>query len=344
MVTALDGIRYAGSQVSRVAWYYGQYLLSFRLSRQAMPAPRRRLSTPGREAFLKAISDLLYRDWDNIRTGVYRMPHDRVMSPVRAIGDALAYFRDLPAVNDRRRRRGHSDVIADAPRPKRPRYYLQNFHFQTDGYLSHHSARLYDHQVEILFGGAADAMRRQALVPLHDFLRGRNPRQTRLLDIASGTGRFLTFVLDNFPDLRVTALDLSEPYLREARRSVARFGRARYLLAQAEQMPLADASQDLATCIYLFHELPRKVRVQVAAEIGRVLKPGGRLVMIDSLQRGDRSDFDGMLEYFPQAFHEPYYDDYTRHDLIRLFEESGLAFGGSDLAFMSKVLVFEKPA
>ena len=47
-----------------------------------------------------------------------------------------------------------------------PRYYQQNFHFQTDGYLSDHSARLYDFQVESLFAGTADVMRRRAYVPI----------------------------------------------------------------------------------------------------------------------------------------------------------------------------------
>jgi hypothetical protein len=47
-----------------------------------------------------------------------------------------------------------------------PDYYLQNVHHQTDGYLSDHSAALYDLQVEILFHGAADPMRRRLLKPL----------------------------------------------------------------------------------------------------------------------------------------------------------------------------------
>ena len=59
----------------------------------------------------------------------------------------------------------------------------------------------------------ADAMRRQALVPLHHHFRTRRTAEARLLDVASGTGRFLTFVKDNYPRLDVTALDLSPNYL-----------------------------------------------------------------------------------------------------------------------------------
>ena len=52
-----------------------------------------------------------------------------------------------------------------------PDYYLQNFHHQTDGYLSDHSAGIYDIQVEILFNGSADAMRRRIIKPLKEVNR-----------------------------------------------------------------------------------------------------------------------------------------------------------------------------
>ena len=45
-----------------------------------------------------------------------------------------------------------------------------------------------------------------------------------------------------------------------------------------------------------------------------MLKPGGRLILMDSLQRGDEPDYDGMLERFPQLYHEPYYESYLKED------------------------------
>jgi ubiquinone/menaquinone biosynthesis C-methylase UbiE len=98
------------------------------------------------------------------------------------------------------------------------------------------------------------------------------------------------------------------------------------------------------TSIFLFHELPPKIRRKVLSECARVLNPGGRLVLIDSLQRGDRPDYEGMLELFPQSYHEPYYESYTRENFCGLTEACGLKHIRTVNVFISKMMVFEKPA
>ena len=105
---------------------------------------------------------------------------------------------------------------------------------------------------------------------------------------------------------------------------------------------LADQSHDLVTCIYLFHELPRRVRAAVAREIARILKPGGRLIVLDSLQLGDQPDYDGLLERFPVAFHEPYYADYIRHDLAAPFAAAGLKVEQVETVYLSRLMVLAK--
>ena len=135
-------------------------------------------------------------------------------------------------------------------------------------------------------------------------LAGRRQRDLRLLDVGCGTGRFLREIKSNYPRLPVTALDLSPFYLDRAREMLAPWGWTRFVAAPAETIPEADASIDLVTCVYLFHELPPEIRRQVAAEMARVLKPGGTLIFVDSLQLGDEPEYDGMLRYFPISFHE----------------------------------------
>src|SRR5258708_18582271 len=180
-------------------------------------------------------------------------------------------------------------------------------------------------------------MRRQALPALRAGLANRP--EARLLDVACGTGRFLSFVKDNFADLRVVGLDLSPAYLDQAARTLKRWDGVELVHANAEATPLAAASLDAATCVYLFHELPRAVRARVTAEIARVLKPGGIFVLVDSLQRGDRPLYDPLLERFPVSFHEPYYADYIGLDLPALLADSGFTVDRVELAFLSKVVV-----
>ncbi len=225
-----------------------------------------------------------------------------------------------------------------------PSYFTQDFHFQTGGYLSEESARLYDVQVETLFHGSAAAMRRAALWPVAEYMRARDQRRVSLLDVACGTGRLLRQLRLAYPAMRLSGLDLSGAYVAEAERHLGRLRPVAWLEANAEAIPLADASQDIVTTVFLFHELPPEVRRTVAREMARVLKPGGLLVFVDSVQMGDKPGWDGMIEAFPVRFHEPYYRHYAIDDLVALFRGVGLAPVSTEIAFMSKVMAWEKPA
>jgi ubiquinone/menaquinone biosynthesis C-methylase UbiE len=97
------------------------------------------------------------------------------------------------------------------------------------------------------------------------------------------------------------------------------------------------------TSFFIFHELPPKVRRIVFRECARVLKPCGRLVLVDSLQRGDRPNYEGLLELFPQNYHESYYRSYTKEDFRALAADCGLTLIRDVKAFVSKLMVFDKP-
>ena len=341
MATQLSRAAYAASQTARLGVYWGQYLLTARMTGKVSSETPYRAPLPKREKLLRDIRKLFERDWDNIRAGHYRMPHDLVSQPLRGLGLAARYIEDMRQVERRRVERQVRELPEEA-KGRYPTYYLQNFHYQTDGYLSRESARLYDHQVEVIFGGGADAMRRQALVPLAKFMAGRRQAETRFADIACGTGRFLTFVKDNYPRLPVTALDLSPDYLAEAREALKPWRGVDFVAAPAEDSGLPDGSFDAMTCIYLFHEIPPKVRRQVAEELARLLAPGGLLVLVDSLQFGDNPDYDGLLEFFPAAFHEPYYRSYLDCDLEGLFAEAGLETVSVETAYLSRIMALRK--
>jgi ubiquinone/menaquinone biosynthesis C-methylase UbiE len=135
---------------------------------------------------------------------------------------------------------------------------------------------------------------------------------------------------------------MSAAYIREAKRHLKRWGWTQLIVANGEAAPVPDASQDAVTSIFMFHELPPQVRRTVFGEFARILKPGGRLVVVDSLQRGDVPDYDGLLELFPQNFHEPYYAGYIEEDFDAIARDCGLMHTRSVKAFISKVMIFDK--
>jgi ubiquinone/menaquinone biosynthesis C-methylase UbiE len=348
MPTALDKLAYDAAQAARIGWFFGQKLLAARMSRPVpLPEALRGRPMPDRRRILADLRGLIEQDWRNIEAGYYAAPADGLGSPVAALRRARDFFDDLAAVEERRHGPPRERLLGEAPPGSYPRYYLQKFHFQSDGYLSDASAARYDYQVEVLFGGGAAAMRRQALVPLKRALAkissgGRNG--ARLLDLACGTGSFLREVKANWPRLHVTGLDLSPHYLAVARRELAPWSRTRLVEGLAEAMPFADSEFDIITCVYLFHELPPRVRRAVVSEVRRVLKPGGIFILVDSLQIGDVPDYDAMLESFPAGFHEPYYSSYLREDFDRL-ASPGFTPAERFPAYFSKVLSWRrKPA
>jgi ubiquinone/menaquinone biosynthesis C-methylase UbiE len=285
---------------------------------------------------------LLERDLANVEAGIYPFPADHDGSLLTMLDRSRLLFRDLPDVNNRRKRNATHEVLNARTRGRRPDYYLQNFHFQSGGWLTEESADRYDTQVEVLFKGTANAMRRQALLPLAEAFAGRDQRKLRLVDIGCGTGRFLDFLKQAWPRLPVIGLDLSEAYVRHARRHLRRWARINLVVASAEAIPAPDNSCDAVSSIFLLHELPPEVRRTVIAEAARVLKPGGRLVLIDSLQLGDKPDYDGILERFPQSYHEPYYQSYVSEDFPAIARRYGLVHRHDTNVFMSKVMVFDK--
>jgi ubiquinone/menaquinone biosynthesis C-methylase UbiE len=344
MRSALDKLAFDATQTARISWFFGQKLLAARMGRRvSVPEHLRRRRMPDRQRILADLRALIAQDWRNIEAGYYTPPADR-LNPFDEISRALDFFADLGAVERRRHSGSEGRLLTELPPGQYPGYYLQKFHFQSGGYLTDASAERYDHQVEVLFGGGAAAMRRQALVPLRAALaadRATGRTTARLLDIACGTGQFLREVKANYPRLHVTGLDLSPHYLTVARRELAPWSRVRLVEGAAEAMPFAESEFDVVTCVYLFHELPPRIRREVTAEVRRVLKPGGTLIFVDSLQTGDEPDYDALLDVFPLAFHEPYYASYLEEDLNQLWSP-GFTPVERVSAYFSKVLSYRR--
>jgi ubiquinone/menaquinone biosynthesis C-methylase UbiE len=98
-----------------------------------------------------------------------------------------------------------------------------------------------------------------------------------VLEIAVGTGRNLPFYPE---DARLTGIELSQEMLSIARGRAAQLGRQADLRqGDAQALPFPDASFDAVVCTISLCSIPDDRRA--VAEMKRVLRPGGRLLLLD---------------------------------------------------------------
>jgi hypothetical protein len=147
-------IAYGMRQLPRVAWYLGHGLALRRLAQAARSdgtKARRRVHTdapvPGRSEIYTDMARLFLQDLANVEAGIYPLPADNDGSLFTLVNRSRLFFEDLPQVHRRRERRAYNEIRNSDTRSKRPRYYLQNFHFQSGGWMTDDSAERYDTQV-----------------------------------------------------------------------------------------------------------------------------------------------------------------------------------------------------
>jgi ubiquinone/menaquinone biosynthesis C-methylase UbiE len=302
------------------------------------------------------------QDWQRIKEGKFAMPWDmaagnRQTTLPYALSQTARFVEEAIGTLERRSRRAPEDrkIWLESDNGMYPEYYQTNYHYQTDGWMSAKSAAVYETSTETLFLGKQDAMQRTSLIPLQG-LKGVDGRPAKILEIACGTGRFATFIRDNHPTADLTCVDLSPFYLEAARQndeywrnfrnrgsSGEPYAPAQFVQAAAEALPFEAEGFDAVVCVYLFHEMPEGPRAAAAAEMARVLRPGGTLVLTDSVQRGDRPQLSDNVDEF-ERLNEPHVANYFETHLADLYLPHGLECGQKWTTSVSKTLSFTKPA
>ncbi|MFN7825158.1 MAG: methyltransferase domain-containing protein [Pseudobdellovibrionaceae bacterium] len=294
---------------------------------------------------LKDLVKLLRKDAIHISRGVY--PLD-VLKP-EPVSQFLARYPQIIAdgvsISQRRLERKAHDFDQEAREYFRevPDYYQRNFHYQTGGYLTEKSAALYEHQVEILFAGAADAMRRLLLAPMKKHFDYGQGEGLHFLEVAAGTGRLTRFVKLAFPKARITVMDLSSPYLKVAQNRLSEFSRLNFVQGDGADLPFKADKFDAVFSCFLFHELPIEERRKVVSEGFRVLRPGGFYGLVDSIQSEDKKEFEWALSQFPVDFHEPFFKNYIQNPMDGLLLGAGFHKIDQEVGFLSKVVSGIKP-
>jgi demethylmenaquinone methyltransferase/2-methoxy-6-polyprenyl-1,4-benzoquinol methylase len=115
------------------------------------------------------------------------------------------------------------------------------------------------------------------------------------LDVACGTGRGTVGLAQAVgSNGRVDALDLSEAMLGQASSKIEKFGlddRVHFKQGNARELPYPDATFDLVYNGYMFDLIPLSGFTPILKEMARVLKPGGRLVLVNMSKPNSRKTF-----------------------------------------------------
>lgn len=138
----------------------------------------------------------------------------------------------------------------------------------TDQRFDRRASAAYDRRARRLLGGL---YRRVA-----SEVAALAPHGATVLDVGTGPGELPGRLAARRPDLAITGLDISPEMLEIARRAHPEIG---FEAADVAALPRPDDSADVIVSTLSAHEWPEPERA--AAELARVLRPGGRLLIYD---------------------------------------------------------------
>ena len=123
-----------------------------------------------------------------------------------------------------------------------------------------------------------------------------------VLDVGCGTGSLAIAAKRRVGAAgRVCGIDASAEMLARAETKARKAGESvEFRRAFVQSLPIRDAEFDCVLATVMMHHLPRKARVECATEVLRVLKPGGRFLVVEF---GASSNRHGVLRHFHRHGH-----------------------------------------
>lgn len=103
----------------------------------------------------------------------------------------------------------------------------------------------------------------------------------RILEIGCGTGNLSIRAKRSQPGATVIGSDPDPLALRKAERKAAQLTGIRFERGYAQRLPYADGEFDRVLSSMMLHHLDEDAKTAAAAEVFRVLRPGGRLHLVD---------------------------------------------------------------
>ena len=147
-----------------------------------------------------------------------------------------------------------------------------------------------------------------------------------MLDVACGTGLLLKQLLAQVPSIEAYGLDASADMLAQAQAALQDQPHVHLECVQigtgiVSNLPYTQENFDLITCTNALHDMPEAV--VLLARLGKLLAPGGQLVVEDFAPREPRP-FWAAFEWFLQRIEGIIVHAYTLKEVLSLCEQAGL--------------------
>jgi len=147
-------------------------------------------------------------------------------------------------------------------------------------------------------------------VPMHD--------RAKVLDVGCGTGELLRRLAAKYPDSELSGIDPVPEMLAVAKQKLS--ARAELRVGYANALPWADNSFDVVVSCNMFHYVTHPITA--LQEMGRVLRPGGKLVITDWC---DDYLACRLCNIYLRITNRAYYKTYRQNECLRLLHAAGYA-------------------
>jgi len=161
------------------------------------------------------------------------------------------------------------------PTVRYPSWYLHRWHFLPEGYLSRRSAAGYDRMVRNFYNGWGEHRTHTVVAGILADLRPQS-----VIDSGCGPGHLVTRLAASLPGTDIVGVDLS-PYLLQRARKLARGSSVRFVHANGLALPAGEGEFDAGVATHFISHLPETLRAPALAELARVVRPGGHIVLVD---------------------------------------------------------------